>query len=209
MKSENKLYVLMGIFVSALIASNLLGTKISYIFSQNFAVSVGIFCVPVTFLITDIVEEVYGKEKTMIFVYTGIISLIFVFLMTILAINLPSSTRYTANGAFNTVFGASLRMIIASLIAFFIAQTHDIWAFNFWKKKTKGKFLWIRNNLSTMVSQLIDTCIFMFIAFYKVAPKFTAAFIISLIIPYWLFKMLFALIDTPFVYLGVWWLKKK
>ena len=100
-------------------------------------------------------------------------------------------------------------MMVASLIAFLISQTHDVWAFNLWKEKTGGKYLWLRNNASTIVSQFLDTTVFMFIAFYQFTPKFTVPFIFSLIIPYWLFKVLFAIIDTPFIYLGVWWLKKR
>jgi len=69
--------------------------------------------------------------------------------------------------------------------------------------------LWLRNNLSTIFSQLIDTTIFMFLAFYKIAPKFTVTFIISLIIPYWIFKVVFAIVDTPLCYLGVRWLKNE
>jgi len=68
--------------------------------------------------------------------------------------------------------------------------------------------LWLRNNLSTIVSQFIDSTVFMFVAFYALTPKFTVAFIFSLIIPYYLFKVAFAVLDTPFVYLGVKWLKK-
>ena len=97
--------------------------------------------------------------------------------------------------------------MLASVIAFVFSQFHDVWSFHFWKRKTHGKFLWLRNNLSTSVSQLIDTILFMFIAFYKINPKFTVPFIISLIIPYYLFKIGFALIDTIFVYPGVWWLR--
>jgi uncharacterized integral membrane protein (TIGR00697 family) len=88
-----------------------------------------------------------------------------------------------------------------------ISQYHDIITFEFLKKKTNGKALWLRNNLSTMASQLIDTILFMFIAFYKIAPQFNFSFVLQLCIPYYLFKILFALIDTPFVYIGVKWLK--
>ena len=102
----------------------------------------------------------------------------------------------------------SFRIFIASIAAFLISQLHDIWAFNFWKQKTRGKHLWLRNNLSTIVSQLIDTTLFMFIAFYAVSPQFTIAYTFSLVIPYWILKVVFALFDTPFVYLGVWWLRK-
>ncbi|MFA5318721.1 MAG: queuosine precursor transporter [Patescibacteria group bacterium] len=75
------------------------------------------------------------------------------------------------------------------------------------QEKIGGKWLWLRNNASTIISQFIDTNVFMFIAFYNLTPKFTAAFVFSLVIPYYLFKVLFALLDTPFVYLGVKWLK--
>ena len=108
---------------------------------------------------------------------------------------------------YSIVFGMSARILVASVVAFGISQTHDLWAFNFWKQKTKGKYLWLRNNASTVVSQLLDTTLFMFIAFYHMTPKFTTQFVVSLIIPYWLLKVLVAALDTPICYLGVKWLK--
>jgi hypothetical protein len=157
---------------------------------------------------TDIVEEVYGKKVVKNFIFLGIITMVIVFLYTSLFVVLSPHERYTYNEEYKTIFSSSLRMFIASMVAFFLAQMHDVITFEWLKKKTKGKMLWLRNNLSTIVSQLIDTTVFMFIAFYQVAPKFTVGFIISLIIPYYLFKIAFAIIDTPFVYLGVKWLKK-
>jgi len=100
-----------------------------------------------------------------------------------------------------------MRIMVASVIAFALAQLHDMWSFAYWKNKTHGKFLWLRNNLSTWVSQAIDTFVFMMIAFYHITDKFTLEFIIQLSIPYYLFKVSFAILDTPFVYLGVAWLK--
>lgn len=202
---ETKVDILLGLFIASLVAANLLGTKITTIL--GVAVSVGIFAYPISFLITDIIEEVIGKEKTKHFVLSGFIALIVVFILTLISVILPAAGRYPYNEEYRIVFGSSLRMIIASLIAFGLSQTHDIWAFNFWKQKTNGSFLWLRNNLSTIASQFIDTTIFMFIAFYAITPKFTAEFIFSLIIPYWLFKIAFALLDTPLVYAGVRWLK--
>jgi len=102
-----------------------------------------------------------------------------------------------------------MRMSLASLASFAVSQNIDIRIFMLFKKLSKGKNLWLRNNLSTMVSQFVDTVIFMFIAFYHLTPKFTVAYVFSLIIPYWIFKVIFALIDTPFCYLGVKWLSKK
>lgn len=207
MKDGLKLHLLLGLFVGLLVGMNLLGGKIIFLFGVS--ASVGIFMVPLTFLITDIVEEVHGKKVTQQFIITGVITIIIMFLYTALFIVLEPHERYSFNEEYKTIFGASLRIMIASVIAFILAQTHDVWAFAWWKKKTLGKMLWLRNNLSTIVSQFIDTSVFMFIAFYQLTPKFTLIFIINLIIPYYLFKILFAVLDTPLVYLGVSWLKKE
>ena len=208
MKSiELKTDLLLGFFIVSLVLANTLGTKITTLFGVR--VSVGIFLIPIMFLVTDIIAEVHGKQKAKAFVYIAIFTQLFLLFMTYVAIKLPANLTWGNQTAFASVFGASLRMTIASIIAFIASQFHDVWAFDLLKRKTKGKYLWLRNNVSTFVSQFIDTVLFMFIAFYKINPKFTVPFIISLIIPYWLFKMAFALIDTPFAYLGVWWLKKE
>jgi uncharacterized integral membrane protein (TIGR00697 family) len=205
LKQEDKLYILLGLFVMAVIVANLMGAKITSIFGVSMSVAIFIF--PLTFLITDIVEEVYGKEKTRMFVLTAFFALVLVLLFTAFFVWLPAAERFTFNEQYVTIFSLSLRMTIASIIAFLISQFHDIWAFNFWKQKTKGKHLWLRNNASTIVSQLLDTTIFMFLAFLYMTPKFTAGYVVALIIPYWLLKVFMALADTPFCYLGVWWLK--
>lgn len=205
-KNSFKLNLLLGLFVGSLLLANILGTKITTLF--GIRVSVGIFFFPILFLVTDIVAEVHGKKTARGFVYVSLIVLAFTMVMTLVALVLPANSTWGNQEAFESIFKASLRINIASIIAFFISQIHDVWAFDFWKKKTKGKYLWLRNNLSTFVSQFIDTVLFMFIAFYNVTPKFTVAFVFSLIIPYWLMKVLFAAIDTPFVYLGVKWLRK-
>jgi len=202
-----KLQILFSLFISLLVGMNLLGGKITTLFGVS--VSVGIFMTPLTFLITDIVEEVYGKKVVRNFIIGGVISLMVIFLYTTLFIYLKPHSRYTFNNEYQIIFKSSLRMIIASIVAFLLAQTHDMFAFEWLKKKTKGKALWLRNNISTIISQLIDTSVFMMISFYHLTPKFTLHFIISLIVPYYLFKVLFALADTPFVYLGVKWLKSK
>ncbi len=212
-----KTNLLLGLFVASLIAANLIGSKIAKLGFIEF--SVGIFAYPLTFLITDMIEEVHGKEKTKMFVWVGFICMTTVLLMTVLAVLLPYAPRsYVKSEQYNPVFGTSIRFFIASITAFVISQMHDIWAFNFWKQKTKGKFLWLRNNLSTIMSQLIDTIIFMFIALYylpfsfipaalNTSPKFNFAYMFILIIPYWTLKVVIAVFDTPFIYLGVKWLQ--
>ncbi|MCK5849197.1 MAG: queuosine precursor transporter [Caldisericia bacterium] len=201
-----KLNILFALFIGLLVGMNLLGGKIVSIWGVS--VSVGIFMVPLTFLITDMVAEVFGKKTAKQFVTCGVIVLVAIFLYTTLFTLLPPHERYSFNNQYTIIFGSSLRMIIASIIAFMLSQYHDVFAFEFWKKKTNGKALWLRNNLSTITSQLIDTLLFMFIAFYRIAPQFTFWFVLQLCIPYYLFKILFAVLDTPFVYIGVKWLKK-
>ena len=182
---------------------------LSHQFFNTIHVSVGILTVPLMFLITDIVAEVWGRETTKDFIKIGIISMLVMIFITFISVILPPATRFEAtNEAYKSIFGTSIRMAIASITAFYLAQMHDIWAFHFWKEKTKGKFLWLRNNLSTIVSQLLDSTIFMVIAFYHPA-NFPFSMVIKLTLPYYIFKILFALIDTPFAYLGVWWAKKE
>jgi len=208
MKTVNfKLSLLLALFVGLLVGMNLLGGKV--VPFLGLGASVGIFMVPVTFLITDIVAEVYGRRVATQFVLGGIVTLVVVLLYTALFLVLPPHDRFPFNDEYLTIFGGSARIMVASITGFALSQFHDVWAFEFWKKKTGGRFLWLRNNLSTMVSQLIDTLVFMMIAFYQVTPAYTFEFIIGLAIPYYLLKIGFSLIDTPFVYLGVRWLRGK
>lgn len=207
MKSDNKELFLFALFITSMVLVNTIGTKIITLI--NIRVSVGIFFMPVLFLITDIIGEVKGKKRALFFVRISIIMLIFSFLMVALCVVIPPDSSYSLNKEYSNIFGSTLRMTLASLISFAISQNIDIIVFSLVKKITKEKHLWIRNNVSTMISQLFDTTIFMFIAFYNINPKFNTSFIISLIIPYWIFKIIFALLDTPFCYLGVKWLKKE
>ncbi len=206
MKLNFKLTILTAIFVGGLLAANTLGSKVTMLF--GVAVSVGIFAYPLTFMITDAVAEVYSKKKAKQIVWAALIAQVLVLILTYISVKMPPAARYEINDQYVTVFSGSLRMIVASLIAFMVSQTHDIWAFDFWKKITGSKYLWLRNNASTFVSQAIDTLLFMFIAFYHVSDKFTFLFILQLSLSYWLFKVVFAVVDTPFVYLLVRWLKK-
>ncbi len=203
--NNQRLQILYGLFIALLVGMNLLGGKIVELFGVS--VSVAIFMAPLTFLITDIVEEVYGRQAIKYFIKGGIISLIFIFAFTGLFVYMEPHPRFTFDESYRKVFGSSMRILVASIVAFWLSQMHDAVAFDFWKKKTGGKMLWLRNNLSTIVSQMIDTAVFMFIAFYQVTPQFTASFLVELGVPYYLFKVFFAILDTPLVYLGVYWLR--
>lgn len=203
---NTRLHTLLWIFVALLVAMNLLWWKIITMF--GIGISVGIFMVPLTFLITDIVEEVYGKKISQNFIKTWIISLIIILGFMILFVYIEPNPRYTFNQEYITIFKLSWRIVIASITAFLLAQLHDLRHFRLLKKKSKWKLLRLRNNSSTIISQAIDTFVFMMIAFYLITPKFTFWFIISLAIPYYLFKIAFSIMDTPLIYLWVHWLKK-
>lgn len=204
---DKKELFLFALYITGMIVVNTVGSKIISLFGVR--VSVGIFFMPVLFLVTDIIGEVKGHEHATLFVRYSILMLFILFVVTGLFIRIAPHPSWELQEQYQQIFGISMRMSLASLISFAVSQTVDVNIFLLFKKISRGKRLWLRNNLSTIVSQFIDTVIFMFIAFYHITPTFTVAFVFSLIIPYWLFKVLFALIDTPFCYLGVQWLKKE
>lgn len=203
---EQRLFILFGLFVSFLIAMNVLGGKIIPL--GPFSTSVAFLIVPWSFLVTDIVEEVYGKGKAREMIVGGVVALIVFLAFILLFVALPPAGRFEeGNKAYTEVFGTSARIVFASIVAFLTSQFHDMWFF--WKLRnlTKKKFLWFRTNVSTVVSMVIDTFVFMFLAFYMLTPQFTAWFVIQMIIPYLIFKMVWGVLSTPLVYLGANWLR--
>jgi queuosine precursor transporter len=204
---NQKTEIMLGLFVGSMVLVNTIGTKITTIVGVR--VSVGIFFMPLLFLVTDIVGEVHGRDRARSFVRIASGILIFMFIMVYISIKMPANETWGLQEQYALIFGSSLRMTFASIISFIISQSFDVSAFDFWKRLTKGRHLWLRNNMSTIFSQFIDTTIFMFLAFYRVSPKFTAGFIFSLIFPYWFFKVAFALLDTPLCYIGVRWLNNE
>lgn len=199
---------LAALFVGTMVAANLMGTKVIPFFTIRgfqFTGSVGIFLVPISFLITDIMAEIWGGKAVRSLIGATVTVLLLVLGITALATVLPPAGRFAdMNGAYTVIFRSSLRLTAASIVAFTLSQSHDVWAFELWKRITGGKMLWLRNNASTMVSQLIDTIVFMLIAFWRVGDHFTLGYVLgSMVPPYYLLKVLMALLDTPFVYLGV------
>ena len=187
-------------------SANLLGTKVVSIFGVS--ASVGTFLIPFAFLITDVVGEVHGRELTKRFVYTAMVSLCVVFVAVVVFVKLEPNPRFEYDEAYRSIFGSSGRLIAASIAAFFLSQMNDVYVFSWLRKQTGGRLLWLRNNVSTMLSQAVDTLVFMYLAFYLITPKFDALFVLELAYPYYLLKIAFAFFDTPLVYLGVRWLRE-
>ncbi len=189
-----------GMFVGLLTIANVIAFKVIDV--GGLYAPAAVLAYALTFLISDVLAEVYGKEKVKEVVRTGFFTQIIILLLVRLAIWWPGAPFFTHQKEFALVLGANLRLIIASLMAYLVSQYHDIWAFYFWKEKTKGKHLWLRNNLSTWVSQLMDTVIFITIAFYGVIP------ILPLIIGQYTIKIVTAALDTPLIYILVYYIRK-
>ncbi len=206
-EADFKLLTLISVFIGVLVGMNLLGGKIITIF--GIGASVAVFMVPISFAITDIATELYGKRFTRQLTLAGMIALVLLMVYSAVFVWLDPNPRFAADDAYRTVFGSSLRIIIASVAAFSLAQLQDIFIFEKIRKVTKGKYLWIRTNVSTFASELVDTTVFMFIAFYLITPRFDALFVLKMIIPYLLLKLAFAVLITPAVYAGVKLLKQK
>jgi len=201
---NQKLFFLLAVYISALFASNLLGMKtMPFLFGTHL--SVAVFFLPILFLTTDIVGQVYGKEMSKKFVYAWFIALIFFTLGNLLTNTLPwSEATYTRIGsAYDIVFGLSPRMGIASLFAFLASEYIDVVTFFLGKKLWNNFFF--ASTFSNLISQAIDTTIFMMIAFIGV---FSPEKILMMAIPWWLYKVLGGLIYTPFSYFTLSLLKK-
>tara|TARA_Y100000592_G_C5442528_1_gene304191 strand:+ start:854 stop:1558 length:705 start_codon:yes stop_codon:yes gene_type:complete len=222
LNSKNKLlaqklyFFLSSIFITALVVSNLIFQKFFSWYPFNFEVfgiklfelSVGVLPYPITFLITDIISEIFGKRKANQVVVMGILASIFSIGLLLLGDVLPASSSSPIDDkTFNLVFSASPLAVLASMSAYLIAQFLDIRIYHFWKQLTQGKYLWLRNNFSTFSSQIIDstTVIALLCIFDILAWDLFLGLVLSSIT----FKIVVAVIDTPLLYLLVGLIRKK
>ena len=201
MKFKDQLYIILaGIFIASLVTCNLIANKFVTVDLgfKVFIVSAGILPYPLTFLVTDLISELYGQKKANLVVFSGFVASMFVLLFLWLGSQFDAIPSSMVNDStYNTVFQNAWRLIAASMIAYLFAQFIDVRIFHFWKRLTNGKHLWLRNNGSTIASQLVDTTLVICILFIGV---WEPSQIISAIIDGWIFKMLMAFIDTPIIY---------
>ena len=215
--AAQRIYILLGaLFITSLVVSNLIFQKFFYWYpldvevfvSKLFEISVGILPYPITFLITDLISEIYGKKRANDVVVVGIFASLFSLLIIYTASSVPATSwSHVKDDTFNHVFGNSMIAVFASMLTYLFAQFVDIQIYHFWKRLTKGKHLWLRNNFSTWFSQFVDT--------FTIVTLLCSFGIIDwsnfkgLLISGFLFKLLIAILDTPFLYLGVFLFKNR
>ena len=203
MEFKDRFYlILAGIFIASLVSCNLIFQKFftwTPFGLYTFELSVGILPYPITFLVTDLISELYGKKKADQVVISGLIASVFVMGVVLLANYVPNTSWSPVNSElFEKVFGLQGPAVFASMIAYLSAQFIDVRVFHFWKKLTKGKHLWLRNNGSTFVSQFVDTAAVLILLCSAGAIEWSR--FLPLLENGFLFKIIVALIDTPIIY---------
>ena len=202
--------ILTGIFIASLVASNLIFQKFFTwnFLGINFELSVGIIAYPVTFLVTDLISELYGQKRANQVVVSGFFASVFTTLLVLISVNATAVQWSPIDSVtFSKVFGLTGPAFFASMVAYLTAQLIDVRIFHFWKRLTKGKHLWIRNNASTMFSQLVDTSVILIILCSAGVIEWERFY--GLWMMGWIFKVLVALIDTPVIYGIIYLLKGK
>ncbi len=184
----------------AVIVANIQVIKTVELFS--LAATLGNIVYATSFLVTDILSENYGKKEAKKAVYIGFFALIIMALLMNIALLFKPGPEDFSQESLVTIFSLMPRIAGASLLAYLISQSHDVWAYHFWRRRFPSpRFIWLRNNASTMVSQLIDSVIFTTAAF---AGKFSGEVLLEIVASTYVLKLIAAAVDTPFVYIARW-----
>ncbi|MCC5934975.1 MAG: queuosine precursor transporter [Balneolales bacterium] len=224
--------MLCAVFLTALVMGNIIGTTKFVTLLQfslpdwmvplvpslvrdeslyTMSIPVGLLAFPVTFLVTDLVSELFGRKRAQLLVWVGFFMNVFMLLVMTIAWYLPNTGGVSAGETlFDGVYGFMVGNTIGSMIAYLVAQSIDVRLYHFWKKFTNGRHLWLRNNGSTMVSQLVDSTAILSILYFAGNlgdGVTTIGALIILIFNSYIFKFFAALFDTPLIYLSVKWLK--
>ncbi|MFU8813309.1 MAG: queuosine precursor transporter [Balneolaceae bacterium] len=223
---------LTGVFLTSLVLGNVVGTtKFVTLFSLNLpdwlqqitpalvrdgslyvmSIPVGLLAYPFTFLATDMISELFGRKKAQTVVWIGFFMNLYMLLLMTAAYQFPNT--YGVSGGvdlFDGVYEFLVANTISSMIAYLIAQSVDVRIFHYLKRLTKGRYLWLRNNGSTMFSQLVDSTAILSILYVSgnLGENITTVgALIVLIFNSYIFKFFFALFDTPIAYAAIWFFK--
>ena len=197
-----RLWGKLGLFVFAVLSimlANIQALKQVELFGLNG--SMGDISYIGVYLISDILSENYGKETARKIIWLGMFSVLAVTIIMYLSLQLIPSEYDQAQNALNSIFAIFPRLVIASLCAFFVSQSYDVIAYQFWRKKFPAyRYIWLRNGMSTLVSQLMDNAIFTIIAFMG---RFPLKYVVEIFITSCILRTIISIIDTPFIYWSV------
>jgi len=223
-----------ALFVVVLVLTNVIGTKLFVIFEEGgpgllfgggaWTLTTGIITYPMTFLLTDLVSEIWGRKRANFMVLSGFVMSLLMLATLQLAVHLPPSPFWVQPGfgfesadsmqrAYHATFSNPGVLIFASMLAYLVAQLFDVRLYHFWWKVTGGRHMWLRNNGSTMISQLVDTLIVngIFLRFgsgFGPENGWTWGRIFEVILAVYLVKVVMALGDTPLIYVGRIWMER-
>ena len=202
-----RIFGYIGIFIYsalAVIAGNIQVLKTVDFFYSPEPVALGTILFASTFLCTDILSEYYGKEKARMNILIGFSAFLFMTLLMVITIGFQPSDADWVQESLSNVFTPMTRFFIASMIAYLISQYFDVWFFNYLKQALSGKSLWLRNNLSTITSSLVDNTIFSIFAWILLNPEPVSVYnvIMIYILGTYLLRIFIALLDTPFIYIA-------
>ena len=185
------------VIVASIITANIQVVKTVEIF--GFVATLGNVLYGSIFFATDILSEVYGRKAARRGVWLGFIGMLLMALWMQIGLRFIPHASDFAQGSLSTIFDLMPRIAAGSMVAYLVSQHHDIWAFLYWKKRTRGRFLWLRNNASTVVSQAIDSAIFCSIALWGL---YDTNVWLQILVSTYVMKLIVAAIDTPFLYLA-------
>ncbi|WP_320415566.1 queuosine precursor transporter [Candidatus Litorirhabdus singularis] len=231
-RRERVFLVLAGIFICAMTMLNILGIT-RFIQLGPLSLAIGVLPYPLTFLCTDLICELYGKARANFMVTLGLGLNFFILGVLYLgqlipavspdamppwqvlqlaeSVSLPNGSSVSGSvELYELIYATTTGAVFASMMAYIAAQYCDVQLFHFWKRVTKGKHLWIRNNFSTMLSQLVDSFMVVLVTFGAafLAGDFTVRALIVLMFSNYAFKFIIAALDTGPLYLAVYQLRK-
>lgn len=183
------------VFATLLLVANTIAVKLIAV--NGWVVPVAVIAYPLTFLMTDTIAELYGRRIATRVVWLGFAVNVLMVALIYVGKIIPPASFWGGQDAYNTMLGSVPRIVLASMLAYLASQHHDVFAFHFWKRLTNGKALWLRNNASTMVSQGIDTVLFITIAFVGTVPL---QVLLNMVIGQYVIKLVIAVLDTPLCY---------
>jgi uncharacterized integral membrane protein (TIGR00697 family) len=196
--------ILLAMYVGSYVIALPLAVKIMAI--GPLVIPGGYIAASITYPCTDIVDEVYGERFANWMVTCGLIAIVVVLILIFVDAAMPEADFWELSKSYKDIFDMSYRLIIAGLVAFVLGQYADVYLFSRIRELTSNRWLWLRNNLSTAISKLLDAVSFNFIGFYGI---YETSELISMTFSTYIFYLLLAIVDTPLVYLGVWWIYKK